>query len=213
MSGPTAAAAAVEDVLADDLAVPGAAAALNAPLYIFTPVSLLIAIIINMLINEQYVTSITFTSFGLLLAGSFVFGGNIINKGTFKMETITSVVLIYLASFVFSSLGYANLPHDSHFPLGLSIFIGIIATGFSIYNFKLINNERAPTKLVLFQTGGLIIAAALGFAVSAIAKAKKENMFKPNKSGSTVRCSRPATQAFKCTVYKNGKPVEDVAIN
>ena len=34
----------------------------NAPLYIFTPFSLLIAIIINMLINEQYVTSITFTS-------------------------------------------------------------------------------------------------------------------------------------------------------
>ena len=203
----------VPEVLADDLAVPGAAAAPNAPLYIFTPFSLLIAIIINMLINEQYVTSITFTSFGLLLAGSFVFGGTIINKGTFKMETITSVVLIYLASFVFSSLGYANLPHDSHFPLGLSIFIGIIATGFSIHNFIAFRASFRNTKLLLLQIGGLIIAAALGFAVSAIAKAKKENMFKPNQSGSTVRCSRPATQAFKCTVYKNGKPIEDVAIN
>lgn len=218
--------------------------------YNMSPYTLLIGVVIHILLNEQYITSVCLIVSALLLQ----IGIMIRTKKVELPQGNASTIIMYIFVFLFSSLMYANLPHDSNFPLGLIVLIGLVSSIYVIRDItdlksavataekNFVDAARAVAadmgeeivsgfdgdpdpvvagtgtppitfgKALAFQGGMIVIASLLGFIVSLIANTIKENMFKPNKSGSTVRCSRPATQAFKCTVYKNGKPVEDVSI-
>lgn len=112
-----------------------------------------------------------------------------------------SFALMYLC------LPLRNMPKDADFPL-LMVFVLILLTLSSIItSVKLLGSSA-------IHLVSVILGMLWGAAWYAIVKGKKENpsgdtYFSANSSN-TAKCSRPSTQAFKCTVYKNGKPVGDI---
>jgi hypothetical protein len=118
-----------------------------------------------------------------------------------------SFVLMYLC------LPLKNLPRDTEFPL-LMVFVLVILTICSI--FVSFNVLGAPTTPSNFGVHALAVAIGMGWGAAwfGIVKGKKDNpsgrtYFSAN-SADSVKCSRPSTQAFKCTVYKDGQPVGDI---
>ena len=112
-----------------------------------------------------------------------------------------SFALMYLC------LPLRNMPKDSDFPL-LMVFVLILLTLSSIIT---------SVKLLGFpgiHLVSIILGMLWGTAWYTIVKGKKEhpsgNTYFSANSSNTAKCSRPSTQAFKCTVYKNGKPVGDI---
>lgn len=112
-----------------------------------------------------------------------------------------SFALMYLC------LPLRNMPKDADFPL-LMVFVLVLLTLSSIItSVKLIGSPGIHLLSV-------ILGMLWGAAWYAIVKGKKDHpsgdtYFSANSSN-TAKCSRPSTQAFKCTVYKNGKPVGDI---
>ena len=112
-----------------------------------------------------------------------------------------SFALMYLC------LPLRNMPKDSDFPL-LMVFVLVLLTLSSIItSVKLLGYP-------VIHLVSIILGLLWGTAWYAIVKGKKEHpsgdtYFSANSSN-TAKCSRPSTQAFKCTVYKNGKPVGDI---
>jgi len=150
-------------------------------------------------------------------ASSGVFDANFIT-GLFKLPsylkkspsfavTFMSFVLLYVC------LPLKDLPRDAEFPL-LMVFVLVFLTISAIIN-SFIDMEENEQRI---KIGANALASMLGMgwgaAWWAIIKGKKDNpsghaYFSANSSDS-VKCSRPSTQAFKCTVYKDGKPVGDI---
>ena len=106
-----------------------------------------------------------------------------------------------------------KLPKDREFPL-LMVFVMVILTICSI----IVSFNVSNTIYIMKSIGLHILAVSVGLGWGAawygIIKGKKDNpsgrtYFSAN-SADSVKCSRPSTQAFKCTVYKDGKPVGDI---
>jgi hypothetical protein len=121
--------------------------------------------------------------------------------------TFMSFVLLYVC------LPLKDLPRDSEFPL-LMVFTLVFLTISALIN-SFIDMTGTEQRI---KIGGNVLASLLGMgwgaAWWAIVKGKKDSpsghtYFSANSSDS-VKCSRPSTQAFKCTVYKDGKPVGDI---
>ena len=140
------------------------------------------------------------------LSKLFKLGSIGVNTPSFSVGFM-SFVLMYLC------LPLKNLPRDTEFPL-LMVFVMVILTICSIFvSFKVSN-----TLITLKSIGAHILAVSVGLGWGAawygIIKGKKNNpsgrtYFSAN-SPDSVKCSRPSTQAFKCTVFKDGKPVGDI---
>ena len=121
--------------------------------------------------------------------------------------TFMSFVLLYVC------LPLKDLPRDAEFPL-LMVFVLVFLTISTLIN-SFIDMEGTETRIKLgFNALASLLGMGWGAAWWAIVSGKKDNpsghvYFSANSSDS-VKCSRPSTQAFKCTVYKDGKPVGDI---
>ena len=149
-----------------------------------------------------------------------------IYKADQNAHAIASVIsicisLYYLTYFI--SL-VSGIPHDSNFPIILIIFLSIllvIVVGYGY--FPDVDEKMKITEIIRTHIGSsvaegvgaalaiLTIPCGLGYGLAQLARKFGLNFF-PDKDGKSknVKCTRPATQAFKCTVYKNGKPVGDI---
>lgn len=140
-----------------------------------------------------------------------------------KLNRVASVIAICISLYYltyFISL-VSGIPHDSNFPIILIIFLSIMLVFTIGYGFS--NGETVPINTIIndyFKTSWGVVGAALailtipcglGYGLAQLARKFGLNSF-PDKDGKSknVKCTRPATQAFKCTVYKNGKPVGDI---
>lgn len=137
-------------------------------------------------------------------------------------KKVTSVVsicisLYYLTYFI--SL-VSGIPHDSNFPIILIIFLSILLVIAIGYGYIKSDGDMKITEIIsgMGRVPGvgavlaiLTIPCGLGYGLAQLARKLGLNFF-PDKDGKSknVKCTRPATQAFKCTVYKNGKPVGDI---
>lgn len=127
--------------------------------------------------------------------------GDVYHKTPGFSVTFMSFVLMYLC------LPLRNLPKDSEFPL-LMVFVLILLTLSSIVvSYRLLGGIG----IHLFS---IIFGMLWGWVWYLVVKGKKDNpsgnTYFSSNSNSSTKCSRPSTQAFKCTVYKNGKPVGDI---
>jgi len=137
--------------------------------------------------------------------------GNIGNNTPRFSVGFMSFVLMYLC------LPLKNLPRDTEFPL-LMVFVMVILTICSIF-VSFVSFDTIGAGMDVYKSiGAHILAVGVGLGWGAawygIVKGKKDNpsgrtYFSAN-SADSVKCSRPSTQAFKCTVYKDGKPVGDI---
>ena len=121
--------------------------------------------------------------------------------------TFMSFVLLYVC------LPLSNLPRDSEFPL-LMVFILVFLTISALINSYIDMDGTERSSRLGFNALASLLGMGWGAAWWAIVKGKKDSpsghtYFSANSSDS-VKCSRPSTQAFKCTVYKDGKPVNDI---
>lgn len=121
--------------------------------------------------------------------------------------TFMSFALLYVC------LPLRDLPRDAEFPL-LMVFVLVFLTVATLIN-SYIDMEGTERRIKLgFSALASLLGMGWGAAWWAIVKGKKDSpsghtYFSANPSDS-VKCSRPSTQAFKCTVYKDGKPVGDI---
>jgi len=121
--------------------------------------------------------------------------------------TFMSFVLLYVC------LPLRELPRDAEFPL-LMVFVLVFLTIAALIN-SFVDMGGMEQRIKLgFNALASLLGMGWGAAWWAIVKGKKDSpsghaYFSANSSDS-VKCSRPSTQAFKCTVYKDGKPVGDI---
>ena len=118
-----------------------------------------------------------------------------------------SFVLLYVC------LPLSNLPRDAEFPL-LMVFVLVFLTISALINSYFDMNGTERRIQLGFNALASLLGMSWGAAWWAIVKGKKDSpsghtYFSAN-SPDSVKCSRPSTQAFKCTVYKDGKPVGDI---
>jgi len=165
----------------------------------------------------DYLPSEMYTGTVLGRGGGNVFNNNFI-LGLFKLPTyiknspsfavtFMSFVLLYIC------LPLTNLPRDAEFPL-LMVFVLVFLTIAALINSFINMNDNLINIKYGFNALASLLGMGWGAAWWAIVKGKKDSpsghtYFSANSSDS-VKCSRPSTQAFKCTVYKDGKPVGDI---
>ena len=142
-----------------------------------------------------------------------------INQNDEMASVIAICISLYYLTYFISLV--SGIPHDSIFPIILIIFLSIllvIVVGYGYYfagshDMKIITIISKPTPgwAVGAALAILTIPCGLGYGLAQLARKFGLNFF-PDKDGKSknVKCTRPATQAFKCTVYKNGKPVGDI---
>ena len=140
------------------------------------------------------------------ILGLFKLPSYIKNSPSFAV-TFMSFVLLYVC------LPLSTLPKDAEFPL-LMVFVLVFLTIAALIN-SFFNMGDNPEKIKYgFNALASLLGMSWGAAWWAIVKGKKDSpsghtYFSANSSDS-VKCSRPSAQAFKCTVYKGGKPVGDI---
>lgn len=142
----------------------------------------------------------------LFILGLFKLPSYLFKSPSFAV-TFMSFVLLYVC------LPLRTLPKDAEFPL-LMVFVLVFLTIAALIN-SFVDMEGAERNVIIgFNALASLLGMGWGAAWWAIVKGKKDSpsghtYFSANSSDS-VKCSRPSTQAFKCTVYKDGKPVGDI---
>ena len=162
---------------------------------------------INLLIVDKFI--------GAKLGGDDIAGEGIdaFLQGLFKIRSVNykktpGFTVPFMAfTLMYLCLPLRNLPKDADFPLLLVFVLVLLTLSSIITSVRLLENPY-------IHLVSVILGMLWGWAWYVIVKGKKDNpsgntYFSANSSTST-KCSRPSTQAFKCTVYKNGKPVGDI---
>jgi len=134
-------------------------------------------------------------------------------QGVEQQQRVGLLSGVYLLAYFITLT--SNIPPDSNFPI---ILIIAMVSGFiyTVYFWMLACQEHDvnPKQAIGTFTLVMLIAGGVGYGWATLARRIGLNFF-PDKSGKSknVKCTRPATQAFKCTIYKNGKPIADLPTN
>lgn len=167
-------------------------------LYELIPLVIVFGFILNSSINQN-LSGLFFT-----LSSIFIFGLYYLLKNDIRRFT-TLTLVIFATVFVYVST--MKLPKDSTFPLGLVAFFTVLSVATFVYDLK---NTRVGRKgLMMFIS--ILVGSIMGTVTAILADKTNQGFFSKSQS-SSVRCSRPATQAFKCTVYKDGEPIENINV-